>query len=373
MKFTIKTNVLLEQVNNIIKGVSTKNIIPILGGIKIDVTHEGIFLTSSDDDIAIQSFIEKGKIENIEKTGSIVVIGKYFHEIIRKIPNQILDFELIENGKLYISNDTIEFTLNGMDSQEYPNINFEFNKIPLTIDAVKLKEIINQTGFAISTQESRPILTGININIDNKLMECIATDSYRLAQKNILLDTEFSDSVNIVVPGKNLFELQKIIGDSAKTIELHIFSNKILFKFDNILFQSRILSGNYPDVSKLIPDEENIKIVLDTNLFYNVIDRASLLTSEKDKNTVIMEISNGEMKISSSNPEIGTVEEKITLEDLNVENFKIAFSSKYMMEALRALTDKKIRLYLNGEIKPIIIKNESDDNLIQLILPIKTF
>lgn len=372
MNFIIKKELFLENLNNVSKAISSKNIIPILGGIKLDLNNEGLFLTCSDNEITIRSFIDKKYIEKINEKGSIVILGRYFIELIRKIPSETI--EIVTDGlNLTINTLNGEYNLNGMNPEEFPDKTLELVETPIKIDKTIIKNIINQTSFAISKQESRPILTGINFKIKDNKMECVATDSYRLAKKIIKLEEKIKEEINIVVPGNNLIELSKIINDEDEKVELHIFSNNILFKFDNILFQSRLLNGNYPDTSKLIKEDSLVNIIVNTENLYNSIDRASLLTSEKDKNVIKMELKENNLIISSNSQEIGKIEEKINIEKTNDINIEISYSSKYMMEALRTIKGEETLILLSGEIKPIILKSKEDDNLIQLIVPIKTF
>ena len=372
MKLTIKKQILNEKLNIVSKAISTKSIIPVLSGIKFDLKKEGLFLTTSNDDIAIETFIEKKKIDKIEEEGSIIIPGKYFLEIIRKLDEEKITMET-DGLKIIISTTRGEYTLNGMNANEFPNIKFDLVAKPILLKSGILKNIINQTVFAVSTQESRPVLTGINFQIEEDVLECTATDSYRLAKKIVYLDEKQKNNINIVIPGRNLIELTKILEDEDINIEMHIFSNSILIKTEDMLFQSRLLNDRYPDISKLIP--EKFEVTIKTNLvdFYNTIDRVSLLTSEKDKNLVKMNLNGKTLTLSSTSQEIGKMEENMTVEKDNDINMVIAYSSKYMLEALRTLKCEEIEIRLNSEIKPIIIKSSEDDNLIQLVLPIKTF
>ena len=372
MKLSIKKEILLENLNNVSKAVSTKNVIPVLGGIKFNLTNEGLFLTATNNDIDIESFIDKKYIDKIESTGSIIIQGKYLLDIIRKLESGIINIEVIDGLKTMIYTDNSNFNLNGIDSNEFPNISLDISTNPIVLSKKVIKNIVNQTLFATSTQESRPILTGINFKIENDKLECVATDSYRLAKKIIDLDSTVENLINIVVPGKNIGELAKIIDDEDENVEIHIFSNKILFKFDNILFQSRLLNGTFPDTSRLIPQDFELEVKADLNDFYNAIDRA-LLTTEKEKNVIKFETNQNELIISSNTPEIGKSDEKLSITKNNDKEMKIAFSSKFMMEALRTINSKDIRILLNSDIKPIILKTDEDENLIQLLLPIKTY
>ena len=373
MKLSIKKEILLENLNNVSKAVSTKNVIPVLGGIKFNLTNEGLFLTATNNDIDIESFIDKKYIDKIESLGSIIIQSKYLLEIIRKLPDGLINIEIIDGLKIMIYTQNSNFNLNGIDSNEFPNISLDISSNPIKLSKKVIKNLVNQTLFATSTQESRPILTGINFKIENNNMECIATDSYRLAKKIIKLDENVENLINIVVPGKNIGELAKILNDEDENVEIHIFSNKILFKFDNVLFQSRLLNGTFPDTSRLIPQNFELELKADYNELFNVIDRASLLTTEKDKNVIKLETNGNEVIVSSNTPEIGKVEEKLFVTKDNDKDIKIAFSSKFMMDALRTIDSKDIRILLNSDVKPIILKTDEDENLIQLLLPIKTY
>ena len=372
MKLTIEKNILLENLSNVVKAISTKNIIPILNGVKFELNDEGLFLTASDSELTIRTFIQKEAITKIEETGSIIIQSKYILDIIRKMPADLINFELMDGLKIKISSDNSQYDLNCLDSKEYPSLKLEESNNPIKIKGDTFKAIINQTAFAISNQELRPLLTGLNFKIVGDVLECIATDSYRLAKKNIKLNTPSEEEINIVIPGKNITELDKIIIDD-EIVEMHVFSNKVLFKYKNIIFQTNLLSGTYPNTSNLIPNDFSIIVNTNLNNYFAAIDRAALLTQSKDKNIVKMRIKNNQMIINSYASEIGKVEEKLEIETSNDANIDISFSAKYMLEALKTMKDDEILILLNGEVKPIVIKSMKDESLIQLILPIKTY
>lgn len=374
MKIKIKKELLLENLNKVSKAISTKNLIPILSGIKFDLTKEGLTLTASDNDITIQTFIPAdNKDMEIEKEGSIIIQGKYVLDIVRKLPDEFINIEVIDELKILIYAENSEFNLNGINQKEYPNVALENSKNFVKINTKLFKTIINQTAFATSTDESRPILTGINIKITGDILECSATDSYRLAKKQAKLNEIAGEAYNIIVPGKNIVEFMKILNEGNEELEIHIFSNKVLFKQNNLLFQSRLVSGNYPNVNNLIPSDSFLKITANLSNLYDVIDRASILTSDKEKNIVTLETNKNLLIVRSSSAEIGRVEEKMNITKDNEEEIKISFSAKYMMDALRSFEGDTVELAFEGEVKPIIIKDVEDPNLTQLVLPIRTY
>ena len=373
MKFSIQQNLLIEHLNYVIKGISSKNLIPILNCIKFELTNDGLYLMSTDNEIAIKTFIDKKLIDNIENLGSIVISGKYIYEIIRKLPNVIINIDEVIDSKISIYTKDSSFNLNCNNVSDFPDLEIEESKYPIKISAESFKKVISQTSFATSTQESRPVLTGINIKLENNKMEITATDSYRLAKKTINLNQNVEESHNIIVPTKNVIELTRLLHSDDIELEMHIFNNKIIFKFLTIELMTRLINGTYPDVSKLIPDSFQLTINVNHTQFYNSIDRAALLTNEADKNTIKLESKKNLIIVSSNIPEIGNVEEKILVDKELTNEIKIAFSSKYMLEALKSIDSENVCLLFNGEVKPIIIKNIEDDSLIQLILPIRTY
>ena len=332
MKLKIKRVVLLEALNNVAKAISTKNIIPILSGIKFELHRDRLVVTASDNDITIQTVIEKGDNLIIENTGSIVIKGKYILDIIRKLDSEFINIEIIDD----------------------------------------FRSMILQTNYACSLDEARVVLTGVNIKIDGKNLELSATDSYRLALRKKLLTNSVNNGADIIIPSKNLSELLKLLSSGADgLIEMHLFSNKVIFKFNNILFQSRLISGTYPNTKNLIPNESIFDLKLDCTEFYNMVDRASILNNDTDNNIITLEIKNNLLKITSMSLEIGKVEEKLEVSCDN--DIKISFSAKYMMDALRTIKSRNVILTFVGEIKPILLKNDDSDDLVCLILPIRTY
>lgn len=375
MKFTIKKDLLLDALNKVSRAISTKNLIPVLAGIKFELKKKKLTLTASDNDITIQTSIESNNDEDfkIENEGSIIIQGKYILDIVRKLPDKYINIEVVDELKILIYTENSEFNLNGISESEYPNIGLEESKKKVNVNASVFKTIVNQTAFASSNEESKLVLTGINFNIVGDVLECNSTDSYRLARKVVKLDKESEENYNIVIPSHNIVEFCKILSDDDEIVELHIFNNKILFKTGNLKFESRLINGTYPNTSNLLPDDSLLVVSTKLADFYDVIDRVSILTSDKEKNIVTLETTDDWLILRSSSVEIGRVEEKMPIIKNNSENIKISFSAKYMMEALKSFSTETVDIHFVGEIKPILIKSSEDTTLTQLVLPIRTY
>ncbi len=376
MKLKIRKDLLLENLNKVSKAISTKNLIPTLAGIKFDLTKEGLTLTASNNDITIQKFIriEDNNI-NVDKEGVAILQGKDILDIVRVIPEEEINIEVFDESKvlIYTDDEKIKYDLNVINRNDYPNVDLEKSDNYITISSKNLLDIVRETAFATSNDESRPVLTGISFKINGDLLECIATDSYRLSRKNLRLDKAVEENYNIIIPGKNIIEFSRIIDCNESEVKMHIFNNKVLFENENLLFQSRLISGNYPPTSKSIPEEFNLTIKANLSQLYNVIEQASILTTDKEKNVVSLSTKDNLLTVKSVSNEKGKAEMKMNIEKNNNEEITIAFSAKYMMDALNSLSTDEVEMSFVGEVKPIVIKNNVDDGLLQLVVPIRTY
>ncbi|MED4267045.1 DNA polymerase III subunit beta [Priestia megaterium] len=378
MKFIIQKDYLVQSVQDVMKAVSSRTTIPILTGIKIVATEEGVTLTGSNSDISIESFIpneEEGKeIVDIQKPGSVVLPARFFSEIVKKLPKDIVELDVQSHFLTIIRSGKAEFNLNGLDAEEYPHLPQieENNMFRLPTDL--LKNMIRQTVFAVSTSETRPILTGVNWKIDGKELTCIATDSHRLALRKATIETGNEATYNVVIPGKSLSEFSKILDDSHELVDIVITENQVLFKTKHLLFFSRLLDGNYPDTSRLIPADSKTDVILNVKEFLQSIDRASLLAREGRNNVVkLSTLDEGIVEISSNSPEIGKVIEEVQSQSISGEELKISFSAKYMLDALKALEGTDIKINFTGAMRPFVIRTLEDDSMLQLILPVRTY
>lgn len=377
MRFSIERDQLIKSINHVMNAISSRTAIPILTGMKIEMEKDQLILTGSDSNISIQSVIpvreeEKVYIEDIEE-GSIVLQAHFFSEIIKKLPKGTVKIEADQSFNVKISAENVEFRLNGQDASEYPILPKINSENQFQIESHLLKNMIKQTVFATSVTETRPILTGIHIKFDESMLSFTATDSHRLALKKVPMHEEISLS-NIVVPGKSLNELNKILTESDEKIDVRFTNQLILFKTKNITFLSRLLDGNYPDTSRLIPDEGSTEIQLNTKHLIQTIERASLLVSEERNNVVrLTTMENNQIEISSHSPEIGQVNENLQTSFVKGEQLKISFSAKYMLEALRVIEEDEVIIYFTGSMRPFVMKPIHGDSIIQLITPVRTF
>ena len=373
MRFIISRNVLEDSLNIVSKAVTNKTPIAVLTGIKFDLDERGLTLTGSDTDLSISTFIpvENNSKQNITvfSTGSCVLNARYVTEIVKKIDSDRIEIELIDSTLVKITDQKSNFSLNSINVADFPFIDFNFDNNVIVMKGDLLKQVIAQTIFATSIKETRPILTGINFKIDGNTLEAVATDTYRLAKKKVILGD--SAYVNVTIPNKSLSEVSKIIvGNEEVTIDF--FEKKVLFKVGNTIISTRVINGVYPDTSRLIPENFDYKLTTLTNDLVSAVDRASLLSTDGN-NIVKLSMNNERIELSSRSQEIGSVVEKISNYEYQGTKLDISFSAQYIEEAIKAIGSSEVELSFTSEMKPFIIKNKEDNSVVQLVLPVRTY
>ena len=375
MKVTLNRSAFLEELATVQRAISGKTTIPILTGVKIVLTKEGLTLTGSNADISIETFlsVEDDKANMIiEKTGAIVLQARFFNEIIRKLPETTLSLELIENNQLVITSGKALFKVNGLNPENYPHLPIVDNEKSLKLPVRVLNKLISETVFAASLQESRPILTGVHFILNQGALMGVATNSHRLSQRVIQLEQSDHD-FDVVIPAKSLQELSRSFKDEDEVVEMNIMENQVLFKTSNMNFYSRLLEGNYPDTARLIPTNFNTEIDFNVPELLAAIDRASLLSHEGRNNIVKLSIDSEQVTIYGNSPEIGNVEESLSFKKVSGEPIDISFNPDYMKDSLKSFGNIDVTIKFISPIRPFTLQPKDEEiNFIQLITPVRT-
>ena len=374
MKFTIAREILLEALNNVSKGLSSKTPMPVLTGIKIETNFDEIIFTTTNREISVQVKLPKNENIDIESEGWCVVPGKYFIDIAKKIEGKNIEFTLFEENTIKILSERSNFTLIALEKNNFPQINFAPLGTPIVLKASVLKQIIRQTAFAAGSSESRITLTGVCLELAENRLKAIATDSYRLAKKETELDYNL-ENTRVNVPSKALEELNKILTDDTEDVKMYIMVNKILFIYKNISFVTRLIEGSYPNTNALFPNESLMAITFDKNSLIEAVDRAALFTNLDNSSIVkFMVTADKVIQIASNSNEIGkVVDEILPLKNVELMQFQIAFSAKYFLEALKAFDSNAITIKFTGETKSFTLEGDQDRAFIQLILPVRVY
>jgi len=376
INFSINKNLFLQALNTTKRAISHKNAIPILSTVKIDVTSEGITLIGSNGQISIENFISI-KNENagllITSPGSILLEATFFINVVSSLPDITFDFKEIEQKQIVLTSGKSEITLKRKDADQYPRIQEISVSTPLVLETSVLKKIINETAFAASIQESRPILTGVHFVLtENKNLKTVATDSHRMSQKKIILE-ENGDNFDVVIPSRSLREFSAVFTDDIETVEIYFTNNQLLFRSENISFYTRLLEGNYPDTDRLIPTEFTSVITFDKNNLRYAMERARLLSNATQNGTVKLEIINGVVSAHVNSPEVGRVNEEIDTESISGQDLTISFNPTYLIDSLKAIDSEKVTISFISAVRPFtLLPSDDTENFIQLITPVRT-
>ena len=376
INFSINKNLFLQALNTTKRAISHKNAIPILSTVKIDVTNEGITLIGSNGQISIENFISI-KNENagllVTSSGSILLEATFFINVVSSLPDITLDFKEIDQKQIVLTSGKSEISLKGKDADQYPRIQEISASNPLVLETSVLKNIINETAFAASTQESRPILTGVHFVLtENKNLKTVATDSHRMSQKQIILEKN-GDNFDVVIPSRSLREFSAVFTDDIETVEIYFTNNQLLFRSENISFYTRLLEGNYPDTDRLIPTDFNNIITFDTNNLRYAMERARLLSNATQNGTVKLEIINGVVSAHVNSPEVGRVNEEIDTESISGQDLTISFNPTYLIDSLKAIDSEKVTISFISAVRPFtLVPADTDEDFMQLITPVRT-
>lgn len=363
MKFTCEKSSLQEAINIVQKAVTGKSTMPILEGILIDAQNDELIFTGSDKDLSIQTKVKA----DIFQEGKIVVDSKLIGEIIRKLPNDIVEIDTIEENTIEIVCKKSKSNLVCMNADEYPEISEIEENESINIPEIVLKNMIKSTIFAVAQDETRPILTGILFETEDSNLNLVALDGYRLALKSV--NTACENNISKVIPGKTLTEVSKILSDSDNEINLAFSDNHILFSIGNTKIVSILLAGEFIKYRSIIPDEYNLRVTVKRGELLESIERASLIAKDSNTNLIKLEI-NEENMVITSNSQLGKVREEINI-ILQGEPLQIAFNSKYLIDVLKNAETEEVVMEFSSSVSPCIIKNKDNDSSIYLVLPVR--
>ncbi|WP_171693291.1 DNA polymerase III subunit beta [Paenibacillus germinis] len=360
----------LQYVTN---AVPARSIIPILSGIKLKVGPCGMTLTAGTIDMMLQYEIPYEKDHmSVHESGSMVIPARLFTEIIRNLPIGLVTLETKKGLNVVIRSGKAAYHLSGMDPEVYPQIsNFEYSQM-ISLPNDQFRKIIKQVCFAISSSDSRPVLTGVSCQFDNENLRLVATDGIRLASRVINVGNKLIKNFsNVIIPGKHLSNYSKMLHDEQAATDISIGDNKITFKTNNLIMQSSLIEGTFPSLDKLTPDAFTTEITFDSIIFLRSIERASLLAEEH--NIVKLHISsNNIIELSSRATGIGDVLEEVEFDELYGDQISVCFNIKYMIDIMRSVDCSKVKIRFSGKWNPIIVQPIDNQTSLYIMTPIRS-
>ena len=356
---------LSEAVNKVIKAVGAKTVSPILEGIKIETVDGGIKLTATDMELAIEKVIAA----EVRAEGAVVVPGRLFAEFVKKIDAERVELSLFEDKKMKMRYRGCESECNCLPEDEYPVIKKLDDAKYFTFLGKNLRDLINKVSFCVSTDESRPILKGVSLDLEGNTVTAVATDGYRLARcvKNV----ESSDgNMTAVVPARSLNEIARLIEDDEQPVTVALQKNYLAVDFQHTCVTSRLLEGSYINYRQIIPQRFETRATLAKDAFSASLERAILLTRSDRNNLVKFDMHENMMDITSDS-EAGRVDEHLDIK-LEGKDLTIAFNARYFTELIKYIGSDCMTISFNDAIQPCIVTPaDSTEDLLYLILPVR--
>lgn len=363
MKLVFTKSNLNKAVGIVMKAVPTRTTMNILECILIDATTNEIKFTGNDMELGIETIVE-GEI--IEK-GKIAIDAKLFSEIVRKLPDNDITLTTDSNNNALITCEKSEFNIAGKSGDDFSYLPAIIKDKMITLSQFQLKEVINQTIFSIAINDNNKMMTGELFEVNEGTLKVVGLDGHRIAIRNIKLEGR-SDDVRVVIPGKTLQEISKILNADAESfVNIYFTNNHVLFEFDQTHVVSRLIEGDYFKISQMLSNDYETKVSINKKEFLDSIDRANLLIREGDKKPIIINILNGLLQVNV-NSAIGALNEDIDI-DKEGKDIMIGFNPKFLMDALRVIDDENVTMYLVNHKSPCFIRDK-EENYIYLILPV---
>ena len=363
MKLVFTKSNLNKAVGIVMKAVPTRTTMNILECILIDATTNEIKFTGNDMELGIETIVE-GEI--IEK-GKIAIDAKLFSEIVRKLPDNDITLTTDSNNNALITCEKSKFNIAGKSGDDFSYLPAIIKDKMITLSQFQLKEVINQTIFSIAINDNNKMMTGELFEVNEGTLKVVGLDGHRIAIRNIKLEGR-SDDVRVVIPGKTLQEISKILNADAESfVNIYFTNNHVLFEFDQTHVVSRLIEGDYFKISQMLSNDYETKVSINKKEILDSIDRANLLIREGDKKPIIINILNGLLQVNV-NSAIGALNEDIDI-DKEGKDIMIGFNPKFLMDALRVIDDENVTMYLVNHKSPCFIRDK-EEKYIYLILPV---
>lgn len=356
-----------ENINKALSSVSrvasSRGTLPILSNILIKTIGTRVSFSATNLDIAITHNIGA----KVKKEGSITVPARLVHDFIGSLPDGIIDLKLSDN-KLSIDTEKYKSTINGVSSEDFPVMPVISDGKTWNINSKDLKKALSQVIGSASSDESRPVLTGVYFNSSGGELFVVATDSYRLAEKHI---TSASEDIKVLIPASALVELQRLIGDFNGDINITHDDQQVLFVVGEVELVARLIDGNYPDYKKLIPNKFETSAVIKTSDFVNITKVSSLFARES-AGSVNIEVDQEEGKVSIHSIASQLGENTATADAKVSGEGSITLNSRYILDALNAIEGDEVEFCFNGKLEPCVLRNPKNKDYIHIIMPLKS-
>jgi DNA polymerase-3 subunit beta len=372
MKLTIERSALLKSLGHVQSVVERRNTIPILSNVRLDAgDDEKLHLTATDMDLAV---IEAAPA-NVTQSGATTTSAHMLYDIVRKLAEGAqVEIALIQDGgKLEIRSGRSRFTLACLPVEDFPVMAEGELDHRFAVSASDIKRLIDKTGFAISTEETRYYLNGIYLHAADgegtKSLRAVATDGHRLARVDTALPAGAENIPGVIVPRKTVSELRKLIDESDGDVMIALSDSKIRFAFDGAILTSKLIDGSFPDYERVIPSANDKIMTVDKQAFIQAVDRVSTISTEKSR-AIKITLEDSQMTLSASSPDAGAASEELDAQ-YKLEKIEIGFNSRYVLDMAKQIVGETIEFRLADSASPTLVRDLEDENAVYVIMPMR--
>lgn len=369
MNITCKKNELIGAISIVSKAVDAKPQTPILSGIYLKAEDGKLELHATNYEIGLLVTIDA----DITSSGTIVVPGRYFQEVVKKLPGEEVTLvHDLSDMSISITSGSASFRLRSMPAGDYPVVKRVQGSLQFTIKDNALRSLIRKTVFACGTDPARPVFTGCSLEVAGTKLTMAATNTHRLAIKEVIFDEDLG-KIKLIIPSRILNEVLHTMTSDIPTDILVICSHtSISFSFENLFMTSRLISGQFPDVHNVVPKSFTSEVLLSTQDFSSAVDRVSLISRSNNYNIIRFEFAEDSLHISSNSPDVGRAEETMHI-SLSGPDLAISFNAQYIMDVLKNIDSENCRMSLGkNAYGAIAIREEKDDSFIYVVTPVRT-
>ncbi len=371
MKFAARQQDLNEGLKTVSRAVASKTSLPVLSGILVeaDGSSDLLKLIGTDLEIGIESFVPA----QVETNGRTVLPADYLNSIISKLPGGMVSFQIDEGHTCQINWNKSEFTIHGSDPEQFPELP-EFNgEATVVFEEEQLHRLISQTIFAVSNDESRPMLTGIQFNFNGEDVQTIATDGFRIAlqEGTVTSNSAPSKISSAVIPGRGLKELRRILNRNEGEVQVTLAEDQVAVEMQDTSFISQLLEGEYPQVLELVPKEYPTRLTMDREQFHTACERAALIaTGSNNTNAIKLEAKSDHLVITANSPDVGRAYEEVPAH-IEGQPIEVAFNPRYIIQGLERITTEQVKFSISGNLSPSRVDPVDGDGFFYVVLPMR--
>jgi DNA polymerase-3 subunit beta len=367
MKFNIEKKDFIRVLQRMQGIVEKKNTMPILANILLDA-DEGtgkINVTATD----LEIFIKDSCNATVKKSGTITVNARKFFEIIKELPEEAVSVSIKESEKVTITSGKARFNIAGLPAKEYPTFPAVEEGKLARFEPQTLKDMIDKTGFAVSTDETRYNINGFLLEKEDKKIRMVTTDGHRLAMIEKESEEVPGEKEGVILPRKGVTELRRLLEEKEGSFFLGITKKNATMKKDSTVINIRLIEGEFPDYNQVLPKDNDKEVIADREILLGSLRRVSILSSDRIKGVKIG-LDKGKMVLSSSSPEMGDATEELTV-DYKGGPLEIAFNARYFIDILEATEEESMQILLKDQLSPCILRPKDKGEYTYIVMPMR--